>query len=70
MPGKTILFDIMILLLLLRKSIGGAGEIPKPSLLSVLSCPICTNEFQARGNMQPMSLICGHSFCVGETGLD
>lgn len=41
-----------------------------PSLSSVLSCPICSQEFQAKGKMQPLSLICGHSFCIGESTQD
>lgn len=46
------------------------GAVPMPSLSSVLSCPICSKEFQAKGKMQPMSLICGHSFCTGESTHD
>lgn len=42
------------------------GAASVPNLSSVLSCPICSEEFEATGKMQPMSLICGHSFCTGE----
>ena len=49
-----------------RKDIDGAGTVPMPSLSSAFGCPICNEEFQAKGKMQPMSLTCGHSFCVGK----
>lgn len=49
-----------------RKSISGVDVSPKPTVSSVLCCPVCHKEFQERGKMQPLSLICGHSFCAGK----
>ena len=36
------------------------------SSISVLSCPACGEEYQSEGKQQPMSLRCGHTFCLGE----
>ena len=32
-----------------------------------LSCTACGENFDAKGERQPMSLKCGHTFCSGRT---
>ena len=40
------------------------------SSISVLSCPACGEEYQSEGKQQPMSLRCGHTFCLGEEQIE
>ena len=32
---------------------------------SILLCPKCSKEYQIKGEQLPMSLMCGHTFCLG-----
>jgi len=29
----------------------------------LLSCPVCFNQFEESGQLDPRSLLCGHSIC-------